>query len=100
MGIARPAHVSAKRDGKDRTVAQWIKMHYNVCPIALDTVHSIWTHRHAIAKRNGAVTIVQKVHGKTREICIHIKQKQWQSAEKTIIIPHHFDNANDEDDDD
>lgn len=81
MGIVRPEHVSAKRDGKDRTVAQWIKMHYNAYPIALDTAHSIWTHRHAIAKRNGAVTIVQKVRAKT-----------------TIINPRHIDDNDDDDD--
>ena len=61
MDIVRLVFVSVKKDGKDRIVVQWIKMHYNVYPIALDMVHSIWIHKHAIAKPNGAVMIVQKV---------------------------------------
>lgn len=64
MDIVRLVHAYAKKDGKDRIVAPWIKMLYNVCPIALDTVHSIWIHKRATAKQNGAVTIVQKVNNK------------------------------------
>lgn len=89
MDIVRPVHVSVKKDGKDRIVVQWIKMHYNVYPIAPDTVHSIWIHKHAIAKQNGAVTIVQKV-GKSENIAKH-------QTDKAFTNPHHF---GDDDDDD
>lgn len=69
---ALKVHASAKKVGRAWTAAQWTKMHCNVCPIAVDTGYSIWTHRHATANRNGVAMIVQKVRYMHKIIFIRV----------------------------
>lgn len=66
MVIAQTEHVFVRKVGKAWTVPQWIKMHCNVYRIVQDMEHSIWIHKRATVKQNGAATTVLKVKGSLR----------------------------------